>query len=325
MNVLVTGGAGYVGSHAAKRLARDGHDVWIFDNLSQGHRNAVKADRLICGELTDQSLLREILQAKRIEAVMHFAGSAIVHESVASPAKYYQNNVVGTLSLLEAMRTSDVMRIVFSSSCAVYGHSLHNPIAEDAPPNPVSPYGITKLVIERVLSEYADAYGFAYAALRYFNASGASSDGDLGEDHRPETHLIPSALQVALGQRRHIIICGDDYPTPDRTCIRDYIHVDDLAIAHLQALERLQPGKGFCLNLGTGRGFSVREVIDLCRAITGHSIPVVSAPRRPCDPPELVADSRQAKAVLGWTPEYVDLRSIIETAWRWHCRHPYGY
>ena len=256
---------------------------------------------------------------------MHFAAFAAVGESVADPAKYYQNNVVASLTLLEAMRAAGVKRIVFSSTTATYGVPEHVPITEEEPQQPINPYGFAKLVIEQALADYAQAYGFGYAALRYFNAAGASPDGDLGEDHDPETHLIPLVLQVALGQRPHITIFGDDYPTPDGTCIRDYIHVDDLGAAHVLALEQLQAGQGLQLNLGTGRGHSVREVIDACRRVTGHAIPAPIGPRRPGDPPELVADSPQAQRVLDWQPQYTDIESIVRTAWKWHSSHPRGY
>ncbi len=325
MNILVTGGAGYVGSHAARLLARAGHDIWVYDNLCLGHRGAVAKGRLIEGELLDRARLVEVFRAHRIEAVMHFAAFALVGESVSNPAKYYQNNIVASLALLEAMREAGVAKIVFSSTTATYGVPQRVPITEDEPQRPVNPYGFAKLVIEQALADYAAAYGLGYAALRYFNAAGASPDGDLGEDHTPESHLIPLVLQVALGQRPEITIFGDDYPTPDGTCIRDYVHVDDLGTAHVRALERLTPGTGLKLNLGTGRGHSVREVIDMCRRVTGHPIPSAKGPRRAGDPPELVANASRAGRELGWEPRYADLQSIVETAWRWHCTHPHGY
>jgi len=325
LKVLVTGGAGYIGSHAVRQLSVAGHDVWVYDNLSLGHRAAVPAGRLIQGELFDRPKLIESLRQHRIDAVMHFAAFASVGESVADPAKYYQNNVVASLNLLEAMRAAEVTQIVFSSTTATYGVPERIPITEDEPQNPINPYGFGKLVIERALADYASAYGFAFAALRYFNAAGASAAGDLGEDHDPETHLIPIVLQVALGQRQQITILGDDYPTPDGTCIRDYIHVDDLGRAHVAALERLAAGLGLYLNLGTGRGYSVREVIDACRRVTGHAIPAVIGPRRPGDPPELVADSSRAQKVLDWRCQYNEIESIVSTAWKWHREHPRGY
>ncbi len=325
MKVLVTGGAGYIGSHAVRHLVRAGHDVWVYDNLSYGHRAAVPDGRLIEGELTDRARLVDVLRGRSIEAVMHFAAFAYVGESVEHPAKYYQNNVVGSLTLLEALREADVRRIVFSSTTATYGVPQRIPITEDEPQQPINPYGFGKLVIERALADYAGAYGFAYAALRYFNAAGASAQGDLGEDHDPETHLIPIVLEVALGQREQITVFGDDYPTPDGTCIRDYVHVDDLASAHALALTHLEPGQGLKLNLGTGRGTSVREVIDAARRVSGHAIPETVGPRRAGDPPELVADARQARGVLDWQPQYTDIESIVRTAWQWHSKHPRGY
>ena len=325
MNVLVIGGAGYVGSHAAKLLAREGHEVWVYDNLVFGHRAAVAPGRLIEGDLLDRAKLETVLRQRQIDAVMHFAAFAYVGESVTDPAKYYQNNVVGTLSLLEAMRSAGVWRIVFSSTCATYGEPEEVPIRESQPQNPINPYGFTKLVIERALADYAHAYAWSYAALRYFNAAGASADGKLGEDHDPETHLIPLVLQVALGKRDHIVIFGDQHPTPDGTCIRDYIHVDDLATAHLAALLRLERGKELKLNLGTGRGSSVSEVIAACRQVTGHPIPARVAGPRAGDPPALVADAQEARRELDWQPNYTDIAPIIETAWRWHQAHPHGY
>lgn len=325
MRILVTGGAGYVGSHASRILDRTGHDVWVYDSLVYGHRAAALPEKLIEGDLMDREKLVEVLRQHDIEAVMHFAAFAYVGESVEQPHKYYQNNVVAALNLMEAMREADVKRFVFSSTTATYGEPDAIPICEDERQDPINPYGFTKLVIERALDDYAKAYDWGYAALRYFNASGASPDGDIGEDHTPETHLIPLVLQVALGQREHITIFGDDYPTPDGTCIRDYIHVDDLGSAHGSALEKLEPGKGIKLNLGTGRGTSVRELVDACRRVTGHAIPEVMGARRPGDPPELVADSSRAQELLQWTPKYMDIESIVETAWRWHQSHPQGY
>ncbi len=325
MKILVTGGAGYVGSHAARLLDRAGHEVWVFDNLQLGHRGAFHPDRLIVGDLNDCGLLTNVLKEKKIEAVMHFAAYSLVPESVTDPAKYYQNNIGGSISLLDAMRAANVKRIVFSSTTATYGVPNTIPITEDEPQQPINPYGFCKLVIERALADYAAAYGFGYAALRYFNASGASPDGEIGEDHQPESHLIPLVLQVALGQRSHITIFGDDYPTPDGTCIRDYVHVDDLGSAHVLALAQLQPGVELKLNLGTGHGFSVKQVIEMCRRVTGHPIPAVIGPRRPGDPPELVANPTKAKTVLRWKPRFADLESIVTTAWKWHQSHPRGF
>jgi UDP-glucose-4-epimerase GalE len=325
MKILVTGGAGYIGSHAARLLARAGHEVWIYDNLICGHREAALPERLVEGDISDQSKVAEVLKEKSIDAVMHFAAFALVGESVVKPYLYYQNNVVGTLKLLEAMRAANVTRMVFSSTTATYGIPQRIPITESERQEPINPYGFSKLVIERALADYVAAHGWTYAALRYFNAAGASPDGDLGEDHTPETHLIPIVLQVALGQRQQITIYGDDYPTPDGTCIRDYVHVDDLAAAHLRALELLKPGRELKLNLGTGRGTSVRQVIEACRRVTGCQIPEVIGERRQGDPPELVADATLAEKTLQWRPRYVEIESIVETAWKWHKSHPHGY
>jgi len=325
MNILVTGGAGYVGSHAARLLASAGHEVWIYDNLSLGHRAAVADGRLVEGELGNGELIEQVLRDNSIDAVMHFAALTQVAESVADPARYYRNNVLGAISLLEAMRCANVRRFVFSSTTATYGVPETIPITEKEPQQPINPYGYTKLVIENVLADYASAYGFAYAALRYFNAAGAHPDGDLGEDHDPETHLIPILLQIALGQRDQITIFGNDYPTADGTCVRDYVHVDDLAQAHLLALDHLREGQGLKLNLGTGRGNSVLEVVEACRRVTGCQIPVVEGDRREGDPPILVADASLAGELLGWTPHYNQIQQIIETAWNWHRNHPHGY
>src|SRR5438445_134730 len=325
MRILVTGGAGYIGSHAVRLFLARGHDVWVYDNLSMGHRAAVPADRLIVADLNETQRLDHALLMNRIEAVVHFAAFAYVGESVKDPGKYYQNNLVNTLNLMECMRRHGVWRLVFSSTCATYGIPQQVPITEDEPQRPINPYGNAKLAVERALVDYAAAYGWSYAALRYFNASGASPDGTIGEDHDPETHLIPLVLQTALGRRTHIEVFGTDYPTPDGTCIRDYIHVDDLAEAHLLALEKLRSGKGLRYNLGTGRGYSVREVIRTVEEVTGKPVPVKEGPRRPGDPPALVAASGPAQRDLGWRPCYTELRPIVETAWRWHKAHPRGY
>lgn len=325
MKVLVVGGAGYVGSHTVRLLLAQGHEVWVYDNLSLGHRESVPAGRLIEGNLTDRALLMQVMRDKEIEAVMHFAAYALVGESVQHPAMYYQNNVIATFELLEAMRAVGVWRFVFSSTTATYGQPEKMPISEDTPQNPINPYGFTKLVVERALADYAHAYGFGVAALRYFNASGAASDASIGEDHDPESHLIPIVLQVALGQRPHISIFGTDYPTEDGTCIRDYIHVEDLATAHLAALQKLQPNSVLQMNLGTGVGHSVQQVIEACRKITRHAIPAVIGPRRAGDPACLIADSSKAQRELNWKPKYVSIESIVETAWKWHQSHPRGY
>jgi len=325
VRILVTGGAGYIGSHAARLLARAGYEVWVYDNLSRGHRPAALAGRLIEGEVADRAKLEAVLREQRIDAVMHFAAFAQVGQSMSEPHKYYQNNVVASLALLEAMRAAGVAKIVFSSTTATYGVPDEIPITEETPQRPINPYGFSKLVIEHALADYAHAYGLAYAVMRYFNAAGASPDGDLGEVDRSQSRLIPLVIQVALGQREAITIYGDDYPTPDGTCIRDYIHVDDLGSAHVLALEHLTPGKGLLLNLGTGRGHSVRQVIDTCQRVSGREIPVRLAPRRPGDPAELVADASRAREVLGWQPRYPELAKIVETAWRWHSTHPQGF
>jgi UDP-glucose 4-epimerase len=325
MRVLVVGGAGYIGSHTVRLLNQSEHQVWVYDNLSMGHRRSIKSDQLIVGELTDRERLEGVLLRNRIDAVLHFASSTCVGESVKEPAKYYFNNVIATLGLLESMRACSVKKFVFSSTTSTYGQPDRIPIVEDTLQLPVNPYGFTKLVIERALKDYAHAYGFAGAALRYFNASGAASDGTIGEDHEPETHLIPLVLQVALGHRESIQVFGNDYPTADGTCIRDYIHVEDLASAHLAALEKLEPGRVLEVNLGTGVGNSVLEVIEACRKVSGHPIPVVMSPRRAGDLPELVAECSLAKALLGWEPRYRRIENIVQTAWNWHRSHPRGY
>jgi UDP-glucose 4-epimerase len=325
MRILVTGGAGYVGSHCLRHLLAAGHQAVVYDNLSHGHRAAVPRGLLIEGDLGDQARLTQVLRDHRIEAVMHFAALALVGQSVERPDLYYDNNVVGSYHLLEAMRTAGVARIVFSSTTATYGTPTTIPIAETTPQQPINPYGFSKLVVERMLDDYAAAFGIGFAALRYFNAAGAAADGSIGEDHTPESHLIPIILQVALGQRLRIEVFGEDYPTPDGTCVRDYVHVEDLATAHLAALARLEPGRGLKVNLGTGRGYSVREVLEACRRVTGHPIPAVVGRRRPGDPPKLVADARLARTLLDWTPRYTAIEPIVETAWRWHRKHPQGY
>jgi len=325
MKVLVVGGAGYIGSHMVRLLDRAGHQVIVLDNLSTGFKQAVTAGELVVGDMKDRQLVEQILGDHQVDAVMHFAACALVGESVVEPAKYYQNNVSATLELLEAMRRCDVKQIVFSSTCATYGIPASIPISEKEQQQPVNPYGFTKLVIEKALDDYASAYGFGFAALRYFNAAGASPEGDIGEDHDPESHLIPIVLDVALGQRKQVTVFGDDWETPDGSCVRDYIHVDDLGAAHLMALERLEAGKAIKVNLGTGNGCSVRQIIESCREVTGIEIPEVNGPRRAGDPPALVADASLAKKVLGWEPEYCSAKSIIETAWNWHKHHPHGY
>jgi UDP-glucose 4-epimerase len=325
LKILVVGGAGYIGSHAVRYLLRAGHEVRVLDNLIFGHERAVPAGLLIRGDLADSPSLNDALQGAGFDAVMHFAAYAYVGESVTDPAKYYRNNVIGTLNLLDAMRAAAVSKIVFSSTCATYGIPAKVPITEATPTNPINPYGYTKLVIERALADYAAAYGIGAAALRYFNACGSADDGSIGEDHDPETHLIPLVLDVALGKRPNVTVFGTDYPTPDGTCVRDYIHVDDLADAHWRVLDRIQPGKLLIYNLGTGQGASVRQVIDAAERITGKPITVIEGPRRPGDPPELVAAADAARRDLGWTPRYTNIEEIVESAWRWHQSHPNGY
>jgi UDP-arabinose 4-epimerase len=318
-SVLVTGGAGYIGSHACKVLARAGYRPVVFDNLSRGHREVVRWGPLVEGDLADRRRLAAALEQNQVSAVMHFAAYAYVGESVADPGMYYRNNLSGTLSLIEAMRESGVDRIVFSSTCATYGTPHSVPIRETAQQLPVNPYGETKLAIERALHWYGQAYGLRSVSLRYFNAAGADPDSETGELHEPETHLVPLVLQTALGQRPQIDIYGTDYPTPDGTAIRDYIHVQDLADAHLRALEHLGAGgASAALNLGTGRGHSVREVVRVAEAISGRRIPCRETARRPGDPPVLVADPRLAAEVLGWRPRVSDLDTIIRTALAWH-------
>lgn len=325
MRILVTGGAGYIGSHTVKHLLAHGHDVLVVDNLAMGHRQAVPADKLVVADLKDSDHIDHLLVVNRIEAVIHFAADAAVGESVVDPAKYYHNNLLNSLNLLERVRRNGITRFVFSSTCATYGIPGEVPITEETLQAPINPYGNTKLAFEKMLADYAPAYGIGYAALRYFNASGASADGAIGEDHTPETHLIPLVLQVALGQRPHISIFGTDYPTPDGTCIRDYIHVEDLASAHRLAIEKVQPGQGMTFNVGIGRGYSVREVIRTAEDVTGKTIPIQEGPRRIGDPPALIASADKIRRELGWTPHYTELQPIIETAWNWHLRHPKGY
>jgi UDP-glucose 4-epimerase len=323
MRILVTGGAGYIGSHTVRALIERGHDPIAFDNLSYGHREAVPADRLVVGDLNDAPLLEKHLPG--VDAVIHFAAFAFVGESVTNPAKYYANNLINSLALLDACRRHGVKRFVFSSTCATYGTPTRVPIAESDKQLPINPYGNTKLAFERALDDYAAAYPFGFCALRYFNAAGANPDGTIGEDHDPETHLIPLAFQAAMGKRPRLEIFGTDYPTPDGTCIRDYIHVNDLAAAHILALEKLQPGDRWKYNVGLGRGFSVREVIRTVEEVSGLTVPVNESPRRPGDPPELVADAAAIRRDLGWQPRFDGLRPIIETAWNWHRTRPNGY
>lgn len=326
MKVLVTGGAGYVGSHCVRALIAAGHDVVVYDNLCAGHRAAIAPGaRLTVGDLSDRTALDAVLSTDRYDAAMHFAAFIEVGESVKEPLKFYENNVANSVRLLDALRRHDVRRFVFSSTCAIFGTPEKMPLVEDTPMSPASPYARNKLVVEWALADSADAWGLGFAALRYFNAAGAASDGTIGEDHDPETHLIPNVLKVALGQRDAVRIFGTDYPTPDGTCIRDYVHVDDLADAHVRALEVLQPGQKRYYNTGTGRGASVREVVDVSRRVTGHAIPVIEEGRRAGDVPVLYADSGLIQRELGWRPKYTDLHDIVASAWKWHSAHPNGF
>ena len=319
MRVLVTGGAGYIGSHTAKALARAGHEPVVLDNLSFGHRWAVKWGDLLEQDLNNTDMLPRFLEKERVDAVLHFAAWLLVGESVHEPRKYFWNNVVNTLRLLDAMSDAGVKRIVFSSSCAVYGNPQNVPMGEDHPKEPVNPYGETKLAMERALKWYGGAYGLKWVALRYFNAAGADPDGELGESHDPEVHLIPLAIMAALGQRPYVEIYGTDYPTPDGTAIRDYVHVTDLADAHLRALDYLVAGgESRALNLGTGQGHSVREVIDAVGKFSSRPVPSREGPRRAGDPAVLVADAALAGKTLGWKPQHSKLETIIQDAWKWH-------
>ena len=317
MSILIVGGAGYIGSQTAKAVAQAGHQPVVFDNLVYGHKWAVKWGPLIEGDLADGALVRRVLAEHKVTAVIHFAAYAYVGESVTNPRKYFHNNVVNTLNLLDAMVDGGVRDIVFSSTCAVYGEPQRVPISEDNRREPVNPYGDTKLAVEKILHWYGGAYNLRYAALRYFNAAGADPDGELGEDHDPETHLIPLAIEAALAGRE-LSIFGTDYPTPDGTAIRDYIHVADLAQAHLLALNTLGAGTTkLQLNLGTGRGHSVKEVVAAVERVSGRKVPAQLVARRAGDPPELVADARQAATALGWKPRYAALDTIVEHAFRW--------
>jgi UDP-glucose 4-epimerase len=322
LTILVTGGAGYIGSHAVLALKQAGYEVVIFDNLEYGHRELV--DRvlgveLFVGDTRDREALDRVFSTHKIDAVMHFAAYIAVGESVGQPGMYYTNNVVGTLNLLEAMRSANINKFVFSSTCAVYGIPETTPIVEDCPFAPISPYATSKLMVENILSDFDTAYGFRSVRFRYFNASGADPSGRLGEDHSPETHLIPLILFAAMGKREHISVYGTDYPTPDGTCIRDYIHVQDLATAHVLGLNHLLAGgDSQVFNLGNGNGYSVQEVIETARQVTGKEIKVVFGDRRAGDPSILVGSSDRARRVLGWKPEYPQLKDIIAHAWQWH-------
>ena len=323
MNVLVTGGAGYIGSVMVEQLLAHGHTAVVYDSLELGHRQAVAPEAiLIQGYIQDKPRLIEAFKMHKIEAVIHMAAYALVGESVKNPQKYFQNNFVGGLSLLDAMLEAEVKKIVFSSTCATYGMPEKMPITEETPQKPVNPYGESKLAFERALKWYDEAYGIRSACMRYFNAAGASER--YGEDHAPESHIIPNVLKVALGQASHVNIFGEDYPTPDGTCIRDYIHIIDLAEAHILALKVIEE-KSRIYNLGYSNGYSVAEVVEMARQVTGRRIPTECAPRRPGDPPILIANSDKATLELGWMPQHSELDRIIESAWNWHLSHPNGY
>lgn len=326
MNVLVTGGAGYIGSHTVRELVNAGHQVLVLDNLTRGHQAAVKEAFLVEGDTSDRALLKQLFTEFEIEAVMHFAASSQVGESVRLPADYYQNNVVKGLNLLDAMVESEVRHLVFSSTAAVYGEPSEVPIPEEHLTHPTNPYGATKLALEGAMRWYGDAYGLRWVSLRYFNAAGAGPEGDIGEDHTPETHLIPLVLRVAQGLMPCLEVYGNDYPTPDGTCVRDYIHVNDLAQAHILAMDALAAGApSNAYNLGNGNGYSVLDVIRTAEEVVGKTLPVKFTARRPGDPAVLVAGSDKIKRELGWQPSYPGLKDIIETAWRWHSSHPRGF
>ena len=321
MKIFVVGGAGYIGSICVELLLDEGHEVIVFDNLTEGHRLAVdERAAFIGGELARREEISRALQETKPEAVMHFAANALVGESMQNPSKYFRNNVGAGINLLDAMLEAGVNRFVFSSTCATFGPPERVPIDETLPQRPINPYGESKLMFEKVLRWYDEIHGLKFVALRYFNAAGATAK--FGEDHRCETHLIPNVLKVALGQKPQVEIYGTDYETPDGTCIRDYIHILDLSRAHILALSAKESA---FYNLGTGGGASVREVIDVCRDVTGKEIPVVEKPRRPGDPPRLIAASEKIKRELGWKPQFEDIRAIIESAWRWHLKFPDGY
>ena len=321
MKILVVGGAGYIGSVCAELLLDQGHGVTIFDNLSEGHRRALDPRaEFVEGDLVDRQLIEKTLAKQQPDAVMHFAANALVGESMQNPSKYFRNNIANGLNLLDAMISAGVEKIIFSSTCAIFGPPERVPIDETMTPRPINPYGESKLAFEKILHWYGEIHGLKFVSLRYFNAAGASAK--FGEDHRVETHLIPNVLKVALGQKPNVEIFGNDYETPDGTCIRDYIHIVDLARAHILALNAT---RGAFYNLGTGGGASVRDVIDSCRKITGRNIDIVEKPRRPGDPPRLIASSEKIKRELGWQPQVQSLDAIIESAWKWHQKFPRGY
>lgn len=327
MKVLVAGGAGYIGSHAVKQLLDAGHRAVVVDNLFRGHREAVDSRAPFYQlDLAETDALADVLREHRIDCVMHFAALAYVGESVTEPLIYYDNNTAGTISMLKAMQAAGVPRIVFSSTCATYGEPESTPIVETMPQEPINPYGWSKWCVERILRDYGAAErDFSFVALRYFNVAGLAADGSLGEDHDPETHLIPALLQTALGQREKITVFGTDYPTPDGTCIRDYIHVEDLCAAHIRAMEALEPGDGRFYNLGIGKGYSVTEVLEAARKVTGREIPAEYGDRRPGDPAVLYANAQKIRQELGWSAKYTEIEEIIATAWQWFEQHPHGY
>lgn len=324
MAILVCGGAGYIGSHINKQLHKEGYETVVFDNLVYGHREAVKWGTFVQGDLANIADLEDVFNRYDIEAVFHFAAFAYVGESVAEPEKYYYNNVANTLNLLSVMRKHDCRKIIFSSTCATYGEPERVPITEDMPQNPINPYGRTKLMMEKILEDYRAAYGIEYVVLRYFNAAGADPDGEIGESHNPETHIIPLILDAAGGQRADIKVFGTDYDTPDGSCVRDYIHVTDLATAHLLALHHLEKGgQSDCFNLGNAVGISVLELIASAKRVTGREFKVIRTARRPGDPEKLVGSAAKAGRILGWKPVYGDIDTIVSHAWKWHERKEY--
>ena len=326
MSILVTGGAGYIGSHCVAALLDRGVDVVVVDDLSKGHRAALKGGRFYQGSVADKDFLNHVFEQETIDAVIHFAAYSLVGESMQVPTRYFRNNVTAGLTLLETMIEHKVPYLVFSSTAAIFGEPEHTPIEEADRQAPTNPYGESKRIVEHMLKWCDQAHGLKYCALRYFNVAGAWSDGSIGEDHRPETHLIPVILQVAQGKREKLSLFGTDYPTRDGTCVRDYIHVEDLIDAHILALEYLRAGNpSTAFNLGNGQGFSNREIIEAARRVTGHPIPVAEEGRRPGDPATLIASSQKAMDVLGWRPQHTNVEEIIASAWRWHSSHPNGY